>query len=90
VRRASGLLCISRSLYRYRSCRAECSGLRARIEEIASLKCRYGYRRVHVLLRREGWRINRKLTYRLYREEGLAVRRRKRKSLGPFERKPLP
>jgi putative transposase len=43
-----------------------------------------------VLLRREGWRVNRKLTYRLYREAGLAVRRRKRKRIGPFERKPLP
>src|SRR5579862_6632448 len=90
VTRACGLVRISRSLYRYRSCRADCSGLRARIEEIASLKRRYGYRRVHVLLRREGWRVNRKLTYRLYREAGLAVRRRKRKRIGPFERKPLP
>src|SRR5579872_6023867 len=90
VTRACGLLRISRSLYRYRSCRADCSGLRARIEEIAALKRRYGYRRVHVLLRREGWRINRNRTYRLYREAGLAVRRRKRKRIGPFERKPLP
>lgn len=90
VTRACGLVRISRSLYRYRSCRADGSGLRARIEEIASLKRRYGYRRVHVLLRREGWRINRKLTYRLYREAGLAVRRRKRKRTGPFEREPLP
>ena len=43
-----------------------------------------------MLLRREGWQVNRKLTYRLYREAGLAVRRRKRKRIGPFERKPLP
>jgi putative transposase len=43
-----------------------------------------------VLLRREGWPVNRKRTYRLYREAGLAVRRRKRKRIGPFERKPLP
>jgi putative transposase len=42
------------------------------------------------VLRREGWAVNRKLTYRLYREAGLAVRRRKRKRIGPFERKPLP
>jgi transposase InsO family protein len=54
------------------------------------VKRRYGYRRIHVLLRREGWQINRKRTYRLYREAGLAVRRRKRKRIGPFERKPLP
>jgi putative transposase len=43
-----------------------------------------------VLLRREGWQVNRKRTYRLYREAGLAVRRRKRKRIGLFERKPLP
>jgi len=71
VTRACGLLRISRSLYRYRSCRPACASLRSRIEEIAALKRRYGYRRIHILLRREGWRVNRKLTYRLYREAGL-------------------
>jgi putative transposase len=90
VTRACGLLQISRALYRYQSRRPECAGLRERIAEIAALKRRYGYRRIHVLLRREGWRVNRKLTYRLYREAGLAVRRRKRKRIGAFERKPLP
>lgn len=54
------------------------------------MKRRYGYRRVHIVLRREGWAVNRKLTYRLYREAGLAVRRRKRKRIGSFERKPRP
>ena len=53
-------------------------------------KRRYGYRRVPVVLRREGWPVNRKLTYRLYREAGLAVRRRKRKRIGPYERRPFP
>jgi putative transposase len=90
VTRACGLVRISRSLYRYRSCRSDGGSVRARIEEIAAQKRRYGYRRIHVLLRREGWLINRKRTYRLYREAGLAVRRRKRKHIGPFERKPLP
>ena len=90
VTRACGLVQISRSLYRYRSRRPACAGLRDRICEIAAQKRRYGYRRIHIKLRREGWRINRKLTYRLYREAGLAVRRRKRKRIGPFERKPLP
>jgi putative transposase len=90
VARACGLLRISRALYRYQSRRPEPSGLRERIDELAALKRRYGYRRIHVLLRREGWRVNRKLTYRLYREAGLAVRRRKRKRIGPFERRPLP
>lgn len=90
VTRACGLVQISRSLFRYRSRRPECTKLRERITEIAATKRRYGYRRVHIILRREGWAVNRKLTYRLYREEGLAVRRRKRKRIGPFERKPLP
>ena len=60
------------------------------MREIAAQKRRYGYRRIHVRLRREGWEVNRKKTYRLYREMGLAVRRRKRKRIGPFERVPLP
>jgi putative transposase len=90
VTRACGLIEISRSLYRYRRRRPDSGPLRARIEEIAAIKRRYGYRRVYLRLRREGWEVNRKRVYRLYREAGLAVRRRKRKRIGPFERKPLP
>jgi putative transposase len=90
VTRACGLLMISRSLYGYRSRRPVTEGLRERICELAGEKRRYGYRRIHVLLRREGWSVNRKRTYRLYRDAGLAVRRRKRKRIGLFERKPLP
>jgi len=90
VTRACGLIGISRSLYRYRSRRPDSGSLRARIEEIAAIKRRYGYRRVYLRLRREGWEVNRKRVYRLYREAGLAVRRRKRKRIGMFERKPLP
>ena len=90
VTRACGLIQRSRSLYRYRSVRPQCPGLRERIGEIAALKRRYGYRRVHWQLRREGWLVNRKHVYRIYREEGLAVRRRKRKRIGLVERKPLP
>jgi putative transposase len=90
VTRACGLVDISRSLYRYRSRRPDSAALRARIEAIAAVKRRYGYRRVYWRLRREGWEVNRKRVYRLYRDAGLAVRRRKRKRIGPFERKPLP
>jgi putative transposase len=90
VTRACGLAGISRSLYRYRSRRADCAALRSRIEEIAAAKRRYGYRRVYLRLRREGWEVNRKRVYRIYRDAGLAVRRRKRKRIGLFERKPLP
>lgn len=90
VTRACGLVGLSRSLYRYRSRRPVCAGLRERMCEIAAEKRRYGYRRVYRRLRREGWLVNRKRVYRMYREEGLAVRRRKRKRIGPVERRPLP
>jgi len=90
VTRACGLIGISRSLYRYRSRRPDTGPLRARIEEITAIKRRYGYRRVYLRLRRDGWKVNRKRVYRLYREAGLVVRRRKRKRIGLFERKPLP
>jgi putative transposase len=90
VTHACGLVGISRSLYRYRSRRPDSAPLRARIEEIAAVKRRYGYRRVYLRLRREGWQVNRKRVYRLYRDAGLAVRRRKRKRIGVIERKPLP
>jgi putative transposase len=90
VTRACGLVQISRSLYRYCRRRTDRPGLLERIEEIAALKRRYGYRRVYLRLRREGWSVNRKRVYRIYREAGLAVRRRKRKQIGAVERKPLP
>jgi len=90
ITRACGLVGISRSLYGYRSRRPVPEALLARIRELAEQKRRYGYRRIHVLLRREGFQVNWKRTYRLYREAGLAVRRRKRKRIGPFERRPLP
>jgi putative transposase len=50
------------------------AALAARIKEIAETRVRYGYRRVHVLLRREGWEINAKRVYRLYKELGLQLR----------------
>ena len=90
VTRACGLVGISRSLYAYRSRRPDSAPLRQRICDLAGEKHRHDYRRIHVLLRREGWSVNRKRTYRLYREEGLAVRRRKRKRIAPFERRRLP
>jgi putative transposase len=90
VTRACGLVGISRSLYRYRSRLPPALELRNRIAELAAQKRRYGYRRIQVLLRREGWSVNHKKTYRLYREQGLAVRRRKRKRIGIAERQPLP
>ena len=90
VTRACGLVGISRTLFGYRAKRSGNDAVTARLIELAGQKRRYGYRRLHVLLRREGHRINRKLTYRLYRDAGLTVRRRKRKRIGPVERRPLP
>jgi len=64
---------------RYASRRASQAPLVGRIREIAEVRISYGYRRIHVLLRREGWRVNHKRTYRLYREEGLGLRRKRPK-----------
>jgi len=78
-RRACRVALCTRSNYRYRSRLNPRTELRARIREIAHERVRYGYRRVLVLLEREGWKANHKLVYRLYREEGLALRRKRPK-----------
>lgn len=87
--RACGLVGISRSLFGYRTRREVPEGLRERINEIALEKRRYGYRRIHVLLKREGWAINHMRTHRLYREAGLQVLRRRRKRLVQDESTPF-
>jgi putative transposase len=69
----------SRSSHRYRTRRPERAALRDRLLTLATLKPRWGYRRLYWLVRREGIVVNRKVVYRLYRELGLSVRRRKRK-----------
>lgn len=86
VTRACGLIGISRSLYRYETKRPADTELKTRLCELAVQKRRYGYRRLHVLLRREGWEINCKRTYRVYHEAGLMVRKRKRKRIAGVER----
>lgn len=77
---------LQRASWYYRSRKDEQAALRMRIKEIAAVRIRYGYLRIHVLLKREGWKINHKRVYRLYREEGLnlrAKRPRKRVSAAP-------
>jgi putative transposase len=74
IRRACRALPVDRSTYHYRSRRAGQVELTERIKEIAATRVRYGYRRIHVLLRREGWPVNAKRVYRLYRELGLQLR----------------
>jgi putative transposase len=79
-RRACRLVGIGRSTLRYGPRpRTDDAPLRQRLHELAAARPRFGYRRLHVLLRREGVIINHKRVERLYREEGLAIRRRKRK-----------
>jgi putative transposase len=56
--------------------------LRERLHALAGERRRFGYRRLHALLRREGWKANHKLVERLYREEKLAIRRRGRQKRG--------
>ena len=51
--------------------------MRKRIRELAEVRVSYGYKRIHVLLLREGWKVNHKRVYRLYRQEGLAMRTKK-------------
>ena len=74
IRRACRALPVDRSTYHYRARRPEQAGLRKRIKEIAETRVRYGYRRIHVLLRREGWAVNAKRVCRLYRALGLQLR----------------
>lgn len=91
-RRAIRITGFPRSSMRYRSLRAPQDELRIRIRELAAQRPRWGYRRIHVLLRREGWPVNRKRVQRLYREEGLAVRRkgkRRRSQVPRLVREPL-
>ena len=73
-RRACGVLTFGRSTCRYESVAAEQAALRMRIRDLAASRVSYGYRRIHVLLRREGWQVNHKRVYRLYRLEGLRMR----------------
>ena len=88
-RRACAITVVDRSMVRYRSKRADDGKLRSRMRELAGERRRFGYRRLHVLLRREGLVVNRKRTQRLYREEGLMVRRRRARKRATGTRAPL-
>ena len=74
IRRACRVLEVDTSTYHYKSRRHDQAGLEARIKDICATRVRYGYRRVHVLLRREGWAVNTKRIYRLYKGLGLQLR----------------
>jgi putative transposase len=78
-RHACGLIGIDRMTTRYESRRGDDGPLRRRLHELAAERPRYGYRRLYEFLRREGEMVNHKRVQRIYREEGLCVRKRKRK-----------
>jgi len=89
-RRACGLVGLSRSVLSYRSEKRRCDAqLQGRLRDLAAERKRFGYRRLHVLLRREGYAVNHKKVYRLYREADLAVKRRKRRRGIAVARQPL-
>ncbi|WP_149036384.1 IS3 family transposase [Aurantiacibacter atlanticus] len=89
-RRACRVIDADRKSVRYRSTRDDDVDLREKLRELANQRRRFGYRRLHILLRREGIMINRKKTQRLYREEGLAVRRRRSRRRAVGTRAPAP
>jgi putative transposase len=92
-RRACRVLQMYRSVVRYRSIADPRAEMRIRLRDLAASRPRYGFRRLHILLRREGWCVNHKLVYRLYCEEGLGIRRktpRRRRSCRVRQERPVP
>jgi putative transposase len=89
-RRACRVVGISRSSRRYEpKPRADEPALRQRLRELAAERRRFGYRRLHLLLAREGIAVNHKRVERLYHDEGLTVRRRSRKRVAAADRTPV-
>jgi putative transposase len=88
-RRACSVVELPRATCPYQSERVEDPQLRKDLCQLAADRPRYGYRMLHQQLRRKGWAINHKLVYRLYREEGLVVRRRIRKCIAASRRQHL-
>jgi putative transposase len=88
-RRACRVVRLWRATLRYRKKRCD-EAVRQRLKALAEQRHRFGYRRLAILLRREGLGCNLKRVYRLYREEGLAVRRRKGRKRAVGMRQPLP
>ena len=88
-RRACGLMELYRATCRYRKRRSEDQSLRVRLRELAEIRRRFGYRRLQILLEREGWQVNHKRVYRLYVEEKLSLRRKRGRKRSTV-RQPLP
>ena len=88
-RRACGLIRMPRSTQRYQSRRPDQEALRDQLRTLAAAYPRYGYRRLWALLHRAGEQVNHKRVQRVYREEGLAVRKKRRKQIAGTQRQPL-
>jgi putative transposase len=78
-RRGCQVIGVPRSTTRYQSVARDQAALRMRLRDLAAVRGRYGYRRLHLLLCREGWQVNHTRVYQLYRLEGLALRLTKRR-----------
>jgi putative transposase len=89
-RRACAVIGADRKMVRYRSCRPADTELRERLRGLAEERRRFGYRRLFVLLRREGELSGKNRIYRLYREEGLTVRKRRSRRRAVGLRAPIP
>jgi putative transposase len=85
-RRVARLIPVERMTLRYEHHRDPQEALRIRLRELAGSRVRYGYRRLTVLLQREGWEVNAKRIYRIYTEEGLIVRTQKRRERAQRQR----
>ena len=70
---------LARSTRYYRSLADDQAFLKMRIKELSQVRVGWGYRRIHILLKREGWQVNHKRVYRLYTQEGLTLRRKRPK-----------
>lgn len=88
-RRACRVLGTDRASVRYRATRPDDGVLRDRLKALAQERRRFGYRRLHVMLRREGHAVNKKRVQRIYREERLTVRRRGGRKRAMGTRRPL-
>jgi putative transposase len=77
---------LSAGSYYYRSHTKDRSALKIRLKDLAMSRIRFGYLRLTVMLKREGWEVGKKLVYRLYREMGLQMRTKKRKKLASQQR----
>ena len=89
VRKACLLVDLSRTAYGYHPQREDDSRLRQRLKELAAQRKRFGSPRLHILLKREGLVINHKRTERIYGEEGLALRKKRRRKVAAGTRIPI-